>query len=356
MEVLPERHAIAMVVQKLVELLDAPAETARIRKSLSLDERQIDAIADIGSFAFVIEYKNSGGTSAVSMAIRQVQQYASGSTGCAIPLIAVPYMGAVGQRLCEESQVAWLDLSGNAHIRAPGLLIHIEGRPNQFKRRGRPSNAFAPKSSRITRWLLMHAGQPMTQREIARATAVDEGFTSRIVHRLEADRLVARSADGTIRVPDPDLLLEAWLEKYDFNKHRIVRGHISTRSSNALLHALSSELNALSIPYALTGLGAAWLLTHYAGFRIVTIYLGAVPSSSLLGRLSFRAEDRGANVWLVIPNDEGVFHGASDREGVHCVHPLQAYVDLKNHPERAQAAAERLRSEFLNWKSYGSQA
>jgi len=51
-----------------------------------------------------------------------------------------------------------------------------------------------------------------------------------------------------------------------------------------------------------------------------------------------------------VPNDAGVFHGAEERDGLRCVHPVQAYLDLKEHPERAPEAAERLRAEFMNWE------
>ncbi|MCC7142596.1 MAG: MarR family transcriptional regulator, partial [Candidatus Eisenbacteria bacterium] len=66
---------------------------------------------------------------------------------------------------------------------------------------------------------------PASQREIAQATGMDEGFTSRIVSRLEEAELLAREPDGGIRLRDPDLLLDAWREDYDFSKHHIFRGH-----------------------------------------------------------------------------------------------------------------------------------
>lgn len=66
--------------------------------------------------------------------------------------------------------------------------------------------------------------------------------------------------------------------------------------------------------------------------------------------MGFREEARGANLWLVIPNDQGVFDGSDDISKIaHCVHPVQAYVDLKAHPERAQEAAAELRSRLLRW-------
>ena len=104
------------------------------------------------------------------------------------PLIVVPYMGEVGDRLCREAGVAWMDLSGNARIQVGNLFIHVSGNPNEFKRVGRPSNAFAAKSSRITRYLLQHPNDSFLQAELAEATGLDPGYTSKIVHRLEERR------------------------------------------------------------------------------------------------------------------------------------------------------------------------
>ena len=149
---------------------------------------------------------------------------------------------------------------------------------------------------------------------------------------------------------NPDLLLDAWHEVYDFTKHHALRGHVAARSGDALLRHLVASLNRASVPYAATGLAAAWSLGRYAGFRTASVYLGEEPSPDLIAALSFREDARGANVWLVVPNDEGVFHGATTtRDGVTCVHPVQAYLDLHAHPERAVDIAQELRSEHLHW-------
>ncbi len=304
-------------------------------------------------FVFAVEWKGSGGAAEVNAAIERVRSLSKALDGTVVPLVAVPFMGEAGRKRCFEAEVAWLDLSGNARIFAPGLRILIEGKPNRYKRSGRPSTAFAPRSSRIARWLLMHPSQPLRQREIAVATGMDEGYTSRVVGRLEDDDLIVRDADGGIMPRDPELLLDAWRETYDFSKHHLIRGHIAARSGDVLLRRMADALNQGTVSYAATGLAAAWLLDRFAGFRLVTLFLAEEPSPDLEAALSFRCEARGANVWLVIPNDEGVFQGATKRDGIRCVHPVQAYLDLDAHAERAAEAAEKLRTEHLNWTGNG---
>ena len=159
-----------------------------------------------GSVSSSLSGKSSGAAAVVSDAAERVRAHAVGVSKNAIPLVVVPYMGEVGRERCEQAGVQWLDLSGNARIVAPGVHILVVGRPNRFKPRGRPSTAFAPKASRITRWLLIHNHRCLTQREIALATDMDEGYTSRVVGRLEDDKLVIRDKKGAIRARDPNLL------------------------------------------------------------------------------------------------------------------------------------------------------
>lgn len=345
----PEELALEQVVGRLAELLDlAPAQ-----RRPHPPETEVDAVVDLGPHTFAIEWKASGAAASVSIAAERVKHYTDAFDRRAIPLVAVPFMGPVGRARCEEAGVAWLDLSGNGRILAPGIRVMVQGMPNRFKRRGRPSSPFAPKSARIARWLLMHPQESLTQREVAEATGMDEGFTSRVVARLEDDHLIARDEHGAIRASDPDLLLDAWCEDYDFSKHRIFRGHAAARTGDTLLRTLADRLHSQAIDYAATGLAAAWQMNRFAAFRLVTLYVTPSDGEALMSRLQVREEERGANVWLVMPNDEGVLHGAAVHDHVRCVHPVQAYLDLMFQPERAKEAAEQLRKELLTWEARG---
>jgi hypothetical protein len=52
---------------------------------------------------------------------------------------------------------------------------------------------------------------------------------------------------------------------------------------------------------------------------------------------------------------EGVFHGATKRDSVTVVRPVQAYLDLDTQAERAPEAAEHLRGAVLTrvWSDQG---
>ncbi|MGH7896916.1 MAG: hypothetical protein ACREQQ_03130, partial [Candidatus Binatia bacterium] len=93
---------------------------------------------DAGRLVFVVTWRSSGDAAHVAAAIEQLRKPGGRAPKRGIPVVAVPFMGRAGGELCEGAGIGWLDLSGNARILAPGVRIHIEGRPNRFKRPGRP--------------------------------------------------------------------------------------------------------------------------------------------------------------------------------------------------------------------------
>jgi predicted transcriptional regulator len=263
-----------------------------------------------------------------------------------VPIIAVPYMGETGRRLSQEAGVSWIDLSGNAWIDAPGRHVRIEGRPNRFAARGRPANVFAPTSSKLVRVLLMEPHRAFSQPELADASGVDKGRVSRLVRRLEAMSLVER-VDRKVRVKDPFLMLDAWREAYDFDRHHITRGVVGGRDADEVMRRVAKTLKEWSVRYAVTGLAGAWLIRRFAMFRTVTVLLREPVDPELLADLRFQEEPRGANVWLAVPSDDGPFMGQRTLDGISCAHALQVYLDLKAQPERAAEAAADLRPHLF---------
>lgn len=330
----------------------------------------LDFVAQWQGKMLAVEVKASSEAAVIRGAIHQLEQHRAVYPD-AIPLLATPFMGPVGKQLCAEHRVGWFDLSGNADISAPGLRILVEGKPNKFKRPGRASTAFAPKASRIARWLLMYGDTGWTQDQLSEWTELDDdgdafsrtqkglaqladlekGYASRVLKRLREQGLV-RLQGQKYHVDDRDLLLSAWQEQYDFFKHRVIKGTMPVRSGEAAIQKLATVLGPEG--YAATGLAGAWYLDRFATFRTATVYLVEQPTDDLFSRLSFRQEDRGANVWLVLPNDEGVFHGRSRTDdGVICVNWVQVYLDLAAHPERSKEAADHLRQGHQHWSSRG---
>ncbi|TXD41279.1 hypothetical protein FRC96_04655 [Lujinxingia vulgaris] len=350
MPALSDREVINSIQTNLARLLGVEVDDIHVffeSPDLQASQHGPAIIAEAAGFRFDIIWKTSASLPSVASGIDHLKRMAYLLPMDVIPLLVVPYMTSTGAQRCEDERIPWLDLSGNAHIIAPKLRLHVEGKSNQFTRRGRPPNVFAPKSSRITRHVLRFPERTFLQKEIAEATGLSEGYTSRVVSRLESLRLLHRDEAGAVGASDPALLLDSWLENYRFDKHRIRRGTVAARSGPELMERVAEIFHARKIDYALTGLSGAWLVDGFANFRTATFYLRAPLGADDEKALRFHEGQRGANLWLVTPNDEGVFQGAKTRNGFEHVHPIQMVLDLKDHPERSAEAAEHLRQTLF---------
>lgn len=274
------------------------------------------------------------------------EHLASISDDSAHPLLVVPYMGPSARAWAVERGLAWVDLSGNAEIHAPGLHVHVEGQPNRYASPGRPSHPFTPRYARVPRLLLTDAARWWRQHELATAADLPAGTVSKVVRRLDEDDLLDRDDAGALRARDPSVLLDAWAQHARFEEHDIRRFHAVGRSGADVLKRLADMLSTTDLTWAATGLAAAWQYTAFADFRLTTMYVDRLPRD--LEALGLREVERGENVWLVVPRDAGVFQGRQEL-GCWCAHPVQVYLDLLGHPERAKEAAEDLRAKRLTW-------
>lgn len=335
---------LAQIPVVLHAVTDLPVREIQAR-TIHAGGLALDLALRAGDQRFVFELKGNSDVQTVARAISQLIRMRA-VVAEATPVVVVPYMGEMGQRLCQEAKVSWMDLSGNACLIGPRLRVIVRGMPNRFVRRGRPKSVFAPKSARVSRLLLLHMDEVFTQREIAKRTGLGEGFVSRVVRALEADELVARNSDGAVKPRDPSLLLDAWRDMYDFEKHRIHRAHVIARNGEAATRAIADALHDAQVPHAATGLSAAWLFAPFAAFRTSTFYVDRFETT-FLERLGIRTVETGENAWFVEPNDPGVYEGAQVRNGIRCVSAIQTYLDLKGHAERAKEAAHELRTRLF---------
>ncbi|HEV3002259.1 MAG TPA: hypothetical protein VGW75_16065 [Solirubrobacteraceae bacterium] len=337
-----EREARARLPGILADLLDE-------------DDLRFDAIEDAGGVdlratdsadrLWLIEVKASASPGHVARAAEQLAHYVHDDDD-AIPLLVVPYMTRGAVQVAEDLGVNWVDLAGNAHIREENLYVYVAGRANPFRSPGRPSSPFAPKSARVTRVMLLDPARWWRQRDLVEETGLHDGNVSRVVRRLEDLALVVRR-DREYRPSDPRLLLTAWADEYRLDRHDLVFAHMSG-SGVDVSRQLEQRLRAAKLQHAFTGLPAAWAMDHFARFRLASVYVVGDPRDAL-ERLDLRRAEKGANVQLIGPDDHGVFKGAAEHDGLTCVAPLQAYLDLRHLPERAEEAADHLLAHRLRW-------
>lgn len=341
-------EAIQKIPQQLSELAYLDVLAIREGPYLADPGKRPDLEIKAGTLTFLVEYKPRSTAEAVGSALLQIRSWTTGERpDDVVTLLVVPYMGEVGRHLCEGAGVNWMDLSGNASIRAPGINVNVTGLPNKYVARGRPPNIFAPKAARLARAFLMHPKQGWLHQDLAKETQLSKGYVSKILVRLEEAGFAEKRDEQRYWPRNVEAMLDAWRESYDFSNQQILKGHVAERTPEAVVRRSVDGLSGIAVRTAVTGLAAAWFYDKHAAFRLCSLYVAPTPEPSQLIEWGFREVESGANTWLVQPADEGVFTGVTSGDGMPYVSPLQAYLDLKQHPERAQEAADVLRPRVL---------
>lgn len=339
-----EREAAARLPAILEEWL---AEPVRLSWPIARGAPETDVVAKTPTRSLFIEIQGSDEIAVLERAMVRLRHVPRIET--TLPLLVVPYMGPRAREWARDKLVSWLDLSGNGDIRAKNLRVHVDGHANRYAHPGRPGNPFAPKYARVSRVLLADPDTWWRQRDLCRAAELSNATVSRSVGHLNELDVLETNDDGALRPRAPSVLLDTWAQRYSFAHHRVHRLQLASRSGLETLRGLAERLEPTGLRWAATGLAAAYVLTEHAGFRLTTVFVEQLPAD--LASLGLYPVERGENVWLVVPDDDGVFFRASQERGVRCVHPVQAYLDLLSQPERSAEAAKQLRAERLAWRA-----
>jgi hypothetical protein len=102
----------------------------------------------------------------------------------------------------------------------------------------------------------------------------------------------------------------------------------------------------MGIPYALTGFSGAERFAPAVRYQRATIYISR-DIRELAQRLEFKLVPSGANITLLSPYDNGVFHGSQEIDGIRIASPVQLYLDLIHAHGRGEEAAAALRERIL---------
>ncbi len=340
------------ILRGLEKLVNAPDHSAKLQP-IQARGRGSDADIEVGNLKLRARYLSRSYSNAIEDAIPRLKNEAGELGSKVIPVLVVPYMGPSGQEICTRLKANWMDLAGNAQIMTEGVTIIVRGSPNKPSRRSGLGDLASPKGSRMVRRLLLEPDWRPTQRQLALRVDVTEAYASQFIGRMVRDGAVSKDDEGHIRVLDRNALLETWRDAYRVEKHTVLRGYMFSRSGVELMRQLSEKLRKMGVRHAMTGLAGAWLYDQFAAFRVLSLYVEKMPNEAVLHNIGFKADDKAANVWLIEPNDPGVFDGENVVDGIPVVHPLQVYLDLKGHAERAEEAAQHLRDNQFSWIAHG---
>lgn len=246
--------------------------------------------------------------------------------------------------LCRKAGVACLDLNGRVWIRRGPVLVDrspTASREPVLAAAPEP-DLFSAKSSRVSRAFLVQR-PPWTQAELAAITGVSRPLLSRVLESLTQQGFVRR--EGSPRnsrwtVAQPDALLDEWARR-DVWPRRVVLQQYSILASS--LEKAARQLLTMLGPseIAFTQWFAAQFRHPYTEPPVLSVYVKNWPTLETLDTLNARDVATGGRLWLLRPQDEGVFQFNQTVQGLPLVSDAQIYLDLLQvglrGPDQAQA-------------------
>lgn len=346
-----ERHAAQVIEEFLTHLPGLQLEHIDRNSLVGTPDIGIDLVVK-GTFAgqpllLAVEVKHSGQPRNVRQAVHQLQRYLRDSHSHAVPVIMAPYLSPQSRAACKEEQVGYLDFMGNALIAFDAVYIEreVSGRPEPERRALR--SLYKPKAARLLRRLLAEPGRSWRTAELAEAAKVSAGLVSTVSSRLREHGWVEQTERGLVLIA-PNDLLDSWVEHYEpprGEEHRCYTTLHGTALSDRLREPMMEKGRT-----ALASFSAAEWLAPFTRHPNTYFYADETGLDALRRALHLKDSPKGANVIIVVPEEDGVLDDALQvAGGLVATSPIQTYLDLKHAGDRGQEGADQLRSQLLDW-------
>lgn len=258
-------------------------------------------------------------------------------------LVVAPWLSTRTRDVLAADDINYVDLTGNVRISLPypPLFISSTGasRDPAPVDRGK-ARVRGPKAGRLVRFLL-DVAPPYNVSQIAAATQLAPGYTSRLLDALDSEALIDRERRGQVKSVDVPGLIRRWTEDYDVLKTNTASTFVAPNGPKSILEQFAQS--SMSPAVAVTGSFAAVRLAPVAGPALLIAYCADVDVVST--HLGLLPADRGSNVVLLRPFDPVVWERTTTDDGMTYVAASQIAADCLTGNGRMPSEGEAL----LSW-------
>lgn len=298
----------------------------------------------------ICEYKSNGQPRYARPALLELRNYIAERAPEATPVFIAPYISPAVRRLCEEKDVNFLDLEGNARIAFGGVFIEHMVTDKPVAEQRELKSLFRPKSAQVLRVMLREPGRAWRVAELSEISGVSLGHVSNVRTGL-INREWAHASDDGLVLSQPDALLDAWRDSYTAPPGEQLRFYTSLHGS-MFEDAARTALRADGGPghAAFASFSAAQWLSPYGRTGTHYFFTDSDGLRKLQAALKLAPAAKGENVVITVPKDTGLFADTIEpAPGAVCTSLVQTYLDLSIAGERGAEAADHLRQEKLSW-------
>lgn len=254
-----------------------------------------------------------------------------------------------------------VDLNGRVFIKTPRFLLDRRPQGIKFRNPDSQRDLFAPKTSRLGRALLAHREKEWSQEELTHRTRLSRGLVSQILSQLIEESIVKKAAAQTRSSPARFILTnferllgrwqeaDQWPNRVKVHQYSLLSSDVdkTARKVAEILGGRTEDRNEKGeTQVAFTQWYAAHLRHPYTTPPLVSAY---IRSERLLSVPLGRKVQSGGNLWLILPEDEGVFQETQDVQGLVLACDVQIYLDLLQVGQRGPEQAEALKT----WDGFG---
>jgi hypothetical protein len=254
-----------------------------------------------------------------------------------------------------ERRASYAAADGEVFLYDPPLYVERPPRRKVVPIGPSPAAPFANRASRVPRWLLLHATEQPSFRELATRLELSEAMVSRTMRALTDDGLAAIGADPAdarrrlAQLPESGPLLDAFERAAALRRSRRVTWEIDAGDAPDAIKTIHKTARKLNVAYAIGGVAGASLVRRLVEPVDVVVWIrqGDVDlwAETLAPIVSRPAPGR---VTMQLARDPFVLSLATDRDGIRVADPVQLYLDCRAAGEGALEAADAIRAE-MRW-------
>jgi hypothetical protein len=277
-----------------------------------------------GTCEVIVAVRSSGQPRFVREAIGSLLRLMRNRPSACGGVITAPYISRASARICEESDIGFVDFVGNCRLRINDIFIERSGEVKPTAAKREHKSLFTPKAARILRVLLKNPKTRWHLASLGKEAGVSLGQVYNVKELLLDQELITVGNEG-IALSDPDSLLKMWASASAPRRKWI--DFFTLESITEIEAKLAKLCKRQNIPYALMGFSAAARYAPVVRSGRAMAYVSA-DEYEIARKLGLKEVASGANVTLAFPFDEGVYYDAREIDGMQIVSPLQAWLDL----------------------------
>jgi hypothetical protein len=260
-----------------------------------------------------------------------------------VPVIVASYLSPDRIKLCRDSGVFFIDLSGNVYLEYCDLYIERIGFPNKFPEERMERYPFSDKASLIIREIISERGKAWGVREIAESVGLNPGYVSRMSKELVRRNYLVR-INNKLNLNDPVKILDDWVHHYNYKKNEMYKYFCLAKNPDEIIYEFRKINFNDEVEYAFSFHAGANLISKYVVYNNVYLYVKSHSDIEIMAeKLQLKIVEEGSNIIFLIPYyKNSVFYNKQKIENLWVVSDLQLYIDLYNFPVRGKEQAEHI--------------